>query len=79
MNATTTNEWYTVLINQDSELHLDLSWRTYSRVGTSDLFLILSLYNDLQLLELELIHSAAFLFFFYVTNNTTIFAQNQNP
>ena len=74
MNATTTNEWYTVLISQDFETSLGLI--------LNDLFTCWNFrfvfdpqLNDLQLLELELIHSA--FLFFYVTNNTTIFAQSK--
>ena len=57
MNATTTNEWYTVLINQDFETSL-----IYSRVGTSALFLILSLMTSNFLnLSLSILHSCFFL------------------
>ena len=83
MNVTATNEWYTVLNNQD--------FKTSFELILNDLFTCWNFrfvfdprLNDLQLLELELIHFA-FLFvclfvclFFMETNNTTIFGKSKS-
>ena len=81
MNVTATNEWYTVLNNQD--------FKTSFELILNDLFTCWNFrfvfdprLNDLQLLELELIHFA-FLFvclfvFFMETNNTTVFGKSKS-